>query len=97
MPSNIARLGYVSADRNGRGIAWRRSSDQATSRNRTRPGSWTAVIGASPCSVGAVSAKPPSASSAVRIRSARSATSLAGTATPMYVSWVMSWARWTGE
>ena len=29
-----------------------RSSDQATSRNRTRPGSWTAVIGASPCSVG---------------------------------------------
>ena len=74
-----------------------RSSDQATSRNRTRPGSWTAVIGASPCSVGATVEKPPSASSAVRIRSARSATSLAGTGMPMYVSIVMSCPRWAGE
>ncbi len=83
MPSNIARFGYVSADRNARGMFWLRTSDQATSRKRSRPGSWTAVIGSSPCSVGPLSAKPPSASSAARIFSARSATSFAGTPTPM--------------
>ena len=77
--------------------AVRRSSDQATSRKRTRPGSWTAVIGASPCSVGPTIGKPPSASRAARIRSARSATSLAGTGIPMNVSTVMSWPRWAGE
>ena len=75
----------------------RRSSDQATSRKRTRPGSWTAVIGASPCSVGPTSEKPPSASSVERIRSARSATSLAGTGMPMNVSTVMSCPRCAGE
>ena len=58
MPSNIARFGYVSADRNGRGTFWARISDQASSRKRTRPGSWTAVIGSSPCSVGPVEREP---------------------------------------
>ena len=42
-----------------------------------------ARCGSSPCSFGAVSVNPPSASSAVRIFSARSATSFAGTPTPM--------------
>ncbi len=97
IPSNMARFGYVSADRNGRSIDCARSSDQATSRNRTSPGSWTAVIGPSPWAVGACIGKPPSAASADRILSARSATSLAGTGMPMNVSIVMSCARWAGE
>ena len=55
------------------------------------------MIGSSPCSVGPAIGNPPSASSATRIRSARSATSLAGIGEPMYVSTVMSWPRWAGE
>ena len=51
---------------------------QASSRNRTRPGSWTAVIGSSPCSVGPTISNPPSAARAAWIRSARSTTSFAG-------------------
>ena len=61
------------------------------------PRSWTAVIGASPCSVGSRRANPPSASSVARMISARSATSFAGMASPMNVSTVMSCARWRGR
>ena len=68
IPSNIEWFGYVSATGTAAGCAWRRTSDQATSRKRRSPGSWTAVIGASPCSVGPMSAKPPSASRAARMR-----------------------------
>ena len=49
-----------------------------------------------PCSVGASIAKPPSASSVDRIRSARSATSFAGITEPRTVSVTVSWARWAG-
>ncbi len=96
MPSYTKAEAMVSGARKSSVIPAATVSSHASRRKASRPGSWTAVIGASPCSVGATSSNPPSASSVARIRSARSGISLAGTWTPIDV-WVMaSWPRCTG-
>ncbi len=82
IPSNARNDAMVSGAMKSWVIPARRVSGQASRRNASSPGSWTAVIGSSPCSVGSTSSKASSAARVARMRSARSETSLAGTWTP---------------
>jgi hypothetical protein len=63
-----------------------RQSFQASSRKASIAGSWTAVIGLAPWSLGSMSSKPPSDSSAPRIVSARSGVSKIPIALPSAIS-----------